>query len=74
VLLDWTMIRRDTMRALDARELRLPAPPAATFGRFTRSNDQTAAMATLQQFLLESLALDNSRGDSRTQASVPPSP
>ncbi|MEM5315439.1 LysR family transcriptional regulator [Paraburkholderia sp. JHI869] len=60
VLLDWT-IRRDTMRALDSGELGLPTPPAATFGLFTRSNDQTAAMATLQQFLLESLALDNPR-------------
>lgn len=60
VRLDWT-IRRDSMRALNASELGLPAPPAATFGLFTLSNDQTAATATLQQFLLESLALDNAR-------------
>ena len=60
VLLDWT-IRRDSMRALNASELGLPAPPAGTVGLFTRSNDQTAATATLQQFLLESLARDNAR-------------
>lgn len=60
VLLDWT-IRRNSMRVLNTSELGLSAPPAATFGLFTRSNDQTAATARLQQFLLESLALVNER-------------
>ncbi|PVX86221.1 LysR family transcriptional regulator [Paraburkholderia unamae] len=55
VLLDWT-IRRDTMRALNAGEFGLPVPPDASFGLYTRREDQTAATATLQQFLLESLA------------------
>lgn len=54
ILLDWT-IQRETMRMLDAGECGLPAPPDANFGLYTRKEDQSAATATLREFLLESL-------------------